>query len=151
MEVKIGYFETSDEAKKKTEVKNILVDTKPPSVIISYAGIGKYTLTVSDTESGVWKITNGDGSVLYENYGTDAICYLKYNKDWQLLFSVILSAQCTDDRVNQVAVPLYEKYDKLSDWASFMPEELERKIYSIGFYRNKAKNIMSKNVLTLKK
>lgn len=81
--------------------------------------------------------------LLDENYGTDVICYLKYNTDWQLLFSVILSAQCTDDRVNQVAVPLYEKYDKLSDWASFKPEELERKIYSIGFYRNKAKNIIS--------
>ena len=81
--------------------------------------------------------------LLDERYGTDAICYLEYSTDWQLLFSVILSAQCTDARVNMVTDPLYKKYPKLGQWANMPLKELEKNIYSIGFYHNKAKNIIA--------
>ena len=81
--------------------------------------------------------------LLDEHYGTNAICYLEYNTDWQLLFSVILSAQCTDARVNLVTKDLYKEYPELKQWADMPLKELEKKIYSIGFYHNKAKNIIA--------
>ncbi len=81
--------------------------------------------------------------LLDENYGTNVICYLHYNTDWQLLFSVILSAQCTDERVNLVTDELYKKYDTLYKFAEVKQSQLEKEIYSIGFYHNKAKNIIA--------
>jgi len=81
--------------------------------------------------------------LLDENYGTNVICYLHYNTDWQLLFSVILSAQCTDERVNLVTDELYKKYDTLHKFAEVKQSQLEKEIYSIGFYHNKAKNIIA--------
>ena len=81
--------------------------------------------------------------LLDEHYGTDDKCYLHYNTEWQLLFSVILSAQCTDERVNLVTDDLYKRYDTLESFANFKQKDLEREIYSIGFYHNKAKNIIA--------
>ena len=82
---------------------------------------------------------------LNSEYGTDLRCYLEYDpqKPWQLLFATILSAQCTDERVNQVTKELYKKYPELSDIADADISEFEKDIYSIGFYHNKAKNIIA--------
>ena len=82
-------------------------------------------------------------SRLDREYGTDDRCYLYYGKDYELLFAVILSAQCTDARVNMVTPALYEKYDTLEKFASAELSEMERMIHSIGFYHAKAKNIIA--------
>lgn len=69
-------------------------------------------------------------------------CYLSYITDYELLFATIMSAQCTDDRVNMVTKDLYKKYGSLEAFASAEFTELEEDIKSTGFYRNKAKNII---------
>ena len=83
--------------------------------------------------------------LLNKEYGTDLRCYLEYDpeKPWQLLFATILSAQCTDERVNIVTRELFKKYPTLEAVAAADIVEFEKDIYSIGFYRNKAKNIIS--------
>ena len=78
---------------------------------------------------------------LNKEYGTEVKTYLHYETTWQLLFATILSAQCTDDRVNMVTKDLYQKYTSIVDFANADLAELERDIYSTGFYKNKAKNI----------
>ena len=82
---------------------------------------------------------------LNDEYGTDLRCYLKYDetKPWQLLFATILSAQCTDERVNKVTPGLFKKYPDLKSVASADISEFEKDIYSIGFYHSKAKNIIA--------
>ena len=83
--------------------------------------------------------------ILNSEYGTNIKCYLEYDeeKPWQLLFATILSAQCTDERVNIVTRDLFKKYPELKDFAAADIEEFEKDIFSIGFYRNKAKNIIA--------
>ena len=83
--------------------------------------------------------------ILNIEYGTNIKCYLEYDekKTWQLLFATILSAQCTDERVNIVTRDLFKKYSDLKDFAAADIEEFEKDIFSIGFYRNKAKNIIA--------
>ena len=66
---------------------------------------------------------------------------LIHKNPFQLLISTILSAQCTDERVNIVTKDLYKKYKKPEDFLNVPVRELEKDIYSTGFYRNKAKNI----------
>ena len=73
----------------------------------------------------------------------DALCSLQYAVDWQLLFAVRLSAQCTDERVNQVAPGLYARYPTLEAMAEAKPEDVEAIIHSCGFYRSKAKDIIA--------
>ncbi len=80
---------------------------------------------------------------LDQEYGTDYRCYLEYETPWQLLIAVILSAQCTDARVNLVTRDLFRKYDTLEKFAGADQAELEKDIHSIGFYRMKAKNIIA--------
>lgn len=80
---------------------------------------------------------------LDEHYGTEYICYLNYKTPWQLLIAVILSAQCKDERVNQVTAKLFVKYPTLEAFAAADVEELERDIHSLGFFRSKARNIIS--------
>jgi len=72
----------------------------------------------------------------------DANCELKHENAFQLLISTILSAQCTDVRVNQVTAELYKKYKKPEDFAYASPAELEKEIRPTGFFRNKTKSIM---------
>lgn len=79
---------------------------------------------------------------LDEVYGTEYICYLNHENPWQLLIAVILSAQCTDARVNIVTKDLFVKYDSLEKFANADLKELEQDIHSTGFYHNKAKNII---------
>lgn len=81
--------------------------------------------------------------LLDEHYGTDDICYLEYENAWQLLIATILSAQCTDARVNIVTRDLFQKYRSVEDFAKADQKELEQDIHATGFYHNKAKNIIS--------
>lgn len=76
-------------------------------------------------------------------YGMEYRCYLNYETPWQLLIAVMLSAQCTDARVNIVTKDLFRKYDTLEKFANADLAELEQDIHSTGFYHNKAKNIIS--------
>ena len=80
---------------------------------------------------------------LDEAYGTGYVCYLNHETPWQLLIAVILSAQCTDARVNIVTKDLFQKYPSLEAFANADLKELEQDIHSTGFYHNKAKNIIS--------
>lgn len=81
--------------------------------------------------------------LLDKTYGTEYICYLNYETPWQLLIATILSAQCTDARVNIVTADLFQKYDTLEKFADADLKDLEKDIRSTGFYHNKAKNIIS--------
>jgi endonuclease-3 len=80
-----------------------------------------------------------------------ARCSLNYDNPLQLLVATILSAQCTDDRVNLVTRELFGKYRSAEDFASVSQEELERDIQSTGFYRNKAKSIRAMAAALLEK
>ena len=81
-------------------------------------------------------------SLLDEHYTTEYKCYLNHENAWQLLIATILSAQCTDERVNIVTKDLFKKYKSVEDFANADVRELEKDIHSTGFYRNKAKNII---------
>jgi endonuclease III len=73
----------------------------------------------------------------------DAHCALNHSNAFELLVATILSAQCTDERVNQVTANLFRKYRRPQDYLNVLQEELEQDIHSTGFFRNKAKNIQS--------
>lgn len=81
-------------------------------------------------------------ALLDEHYTTEYKCYLNHDNAWQLLIATILSAQCTDERVNKVTKDLFVKYDTLEKFAKADLKELEKDIHSTGFYHNKAKNII---------
>lgn len=79
--------------------------------------------------------------ILSEVYA-DAKCALNYKTPYELLIATILSAQCTDQRVNVVTGELYKEYNTPDKIISLTEEELGEKIKSCGFYRNKSKNIL---------
>lgn len=79
-------------------------------------------------------------AVLQRTY-PDAHCELNHSSPLELLVATILSAQCTDKRVNLVTVELFKKYRQAADFAGANITELENDIRSTGFYKNKAKNI----------
>jgi len=79
---------------------------------------------------------------LNAEYGTDFKCYLDHDEAWQLLIATILSAQCTDARVNMVTKDLFKKYPSVEAFANADYEELCVDIKSTGFFRNKAANII---------
>ena len=81
-------------------------------------------------------------SILKKTY-PDAACALHHKNPIELLVATILSAQCTDTRVNKVTPHLFKKYKKASDYAAADPHELEQEIRSTGFYRQKARMIRS--------
>ena len=68
---------------------------------------------------------------------------LRYGNNWELLVAVELSAQCTDKKVNEVTETLFKKYRTLDDYVRAKQKDFEKDIYSTGFYRNKAKNILT--------
>ena len=72
----------------------------------------------------------------------DSICSLEYDKDYELLFAVRLSAQCTDERVNKVTPALYQRYPTLQDFAEADIEEVGQYIHSCGFFRAKSRDIV---------
>ncbi len=80
--------------------------------------------------------------LLYIHYGPTK-CYLDHETVWQLLIATMLSAQCTDERVNQVTPELFRKYPSVQAFAEADLAELEQDIRSTGFYHNKAKNIIA--------
>ena len=73
----------------------------------------------------------------------DALCSLQYEKDYELLFAVRLSAQCTDERVNKVTPALYERFPTLESFAQADPAEVGEYIHSCGFYNGKARDIVA--------
>jgi endonuclease-3 len=75
---------------------------------------------------------------LYPN----ATCALTHRSAWELLVATILSAQCTDVRVNMVTPALFKKYPTVQDFAALEPEQLEPDIRSTGFFRNKSKSVV---------
>ena len=72
----------------------------------------------------------------------DAICSLDYRKDYELLFSVRLAAQCTDARVNLVTPALFQRFPSLEAFAAATPDEVGEYVRSCGFWRAKAKDIV---------
>ena len=81
-------------------------------------------------------------SRLDQVYTREYKCYLNYETPWQLLIATMLSAQCTDARVNVVTKDLFQKYDTLEKFATSSLEELEQDIRPTGFYHTKARNII---------
>ena len=82
-------------------------------------------------------------AALDKEYGTDLVCYLDHQTPWQLLIATILSAQCTDARVNIVTKDLFRKYDTLEKFTEADFDELCMDIRPTGFFRNKAANIIA--------
>ena len=74
-------------------------------------------------------------------YPHDGKCFLNYSTPWQLLFATILSAQCTDDRVNMVTAELFIKFPSLEAYANAETADIEEAIHSTGFYRAKANHL----------
>lgn len=87
--------------------------------------------------------------ILKELY-PEAICSLNYSNPFELLVAVRLSAQCTDARVNLVTPALFEKYKTPADFADANVEDIEKLIYSCGFYKSKAQSIveMAQKIIT---
>jgi len=81
----------------------------------------------------------------------NASCALEHRTPFQLLISTILSAQCTDERVNQVTQTLFPKYPTPEDFAAADPRELEQDIRPTGFFRNKTKSIMGASKMLLER
>ncbi|MCL2562475.1 MAG: endonuclease III [Oscillospiraceae bacterium] len=79
----------------------------------------------------------------------DALCSLQYEKDYELLFTVRLAAQCTDERVNQIAPALFERFPTLEAFAAGPVEDVERLVHSTGFYRAKARDIVAASQMLL--
>lgn len=80
----------------------------------------------------------------------NAVCALNYQNAWQLLVATILSAQCTDKRVNQVTIALFKAFPGPQEMAEGNQQQVEELIHSTGFFRNKAKNLLlcAEQVLT---
>ena len=80
---------------------------------------------------------------ILENTYPDADTELEFNSTYELLIAVMLSAQCTDKRVNIVTRELFKEYNTPKKMITLSQEELEKRIFSCGFYKNKAKNILA--------
>src|SRR6266850_1723308 len=81
----------------------------------------------------------------------DAKCSLNHTNAFELLIATILSAQCTDDRVNIVTSDLFRKFRKPEDYLRVSPRELEKDIQSTGFFRNKTKSIQGTSKMLIEK
>lgn len=97
------------------------------------------------TNADIWNIVNSL-KALYP----DGICSLDYKKDYELLFSVRLAAQCTDERVNQVTPALYARFPTLEALADADVAEVEALIHSTGFFRAKARDIVLASQMLLR-
>lgn len=73
----------------------------------------------------------------------DARMILRYSTNWELLVAVILSAQCTDKKVNEVTEKLFKKYRTLDEYVRAKPREFERDVHATGFYKAKTRNILA--------
>ncbi len=93
---------------------------------------------------GICKMKKSDAIILFnklKNYYPDATCSLDFSEPFQLVVAVMLSAQCTDERVNKTTPKLFERCKTIEDFANISIDELENIIHPCGFYKNKAKNI----------
>ncbi|MCR5591772.1 MAG: endonuclease III [Lachnospiraceae bacterium] len=81
--------------------------------------------------------------IFQKMYPDDIKCYLNHQNAWELLVATILSAQCTDERVNIITADLFKKYTSIEDYAAADLSEMEQDIRQAGFYHNKAKNIIA--------
>ena len=90
---------------------------------------------------------------LNQLYPYDGVCFLHYDpqEPWQLLFATILSAQCTDDRVNQVTATLFKDYPTLESYVNANIKDLEKAIHSTGFFRAKANHLQTSAEILLTK
>ena len=110
-----------------------------------------FTTSRSEMRISMFKFTKKDEALRIEKilealdgeYGTEHRCYLNHETPWQLLIATMLSAQCTDARVNIVTEKLFVKYPSVKAFAQADVKELEKDIHSTGFYKNKAKNIIA--------
>ncbi|MBQ7637046.1 MAG: endonuclease III [Lachnospiraceae bacterium] len=81
--------------------------------------------------------------ILDKQYGTEMYCFLEYNNAFELLIATILSAQCTDKRVNLVTRHLFKHYPDAYSLSKANLKEVEEEIHEVGFYHNKAANIIN--------
>ncbi len=123
--------------KKRTAKKKSLPAKSKPAKLGKAARIAKPAVAAATDPKRVAAIL----AKLDEAYAS-ATCELKHENAFQLLISTILSAQCTDVRVNQVAETLYKKYPDAKAFAYAAPGELEQVIRPTGFFRNKTKSVM---------
>ena len=90
-------------------------------------------------------MTREEKCIIIEKYLDEILpnpgCELTYNSDYGFLIAVMLSAQCTDKKVNLVAKPFFEKYQSLEEIDALSIKEIENNIKSLGLYKNKAKNL----------
>lgn len=90
-------------------------------------------------------MTREEKCIIIEKYLDEILpnpgCELTYNSDYGFLIAVMLSAQCTDKKVNLVTKPFFEKYQSLEEIDALSIEEIEENIKSLGLYKNKAKNL----------
>ena len=84
-------------------------------------------------------------SLLKQEY-PDSKCSLHFKTSFQLLVATILSAQCTDERVNMVTQNLFKKYSKPQDFSTLPLEVIQKAVYSTGFYNNKSKSIKNMSI-----
>lgn len=129
--------------KRKTSKKN--------STAARRRSVGKRARIAARTGAGRGTDPARVGAILekLEQAYPAATCALRHDNPFQLLISTILSAQCTDERVNQVTATLFPKYPSAKAFAYANPKELEQDIRPTGFFRNKTKSIMgaSKKIL----
>jgi len=123
--------------KKRTAKKKSLPAKSKPAKLGKAARTAKAAVAAATDPKRVAAIL----AKLDEAYAS-ATCELKHENAFQLLISTILSAQCTDVRVNQVAETLYKKYPDAKAFAYAAPGELEQVIRPTGFFRNKTKSVM---------
>ena len=104
--------------------------------------LNKYVGTHLHYNYNMTKRTEEILNIIDEMYGTDMRCYLNHDSAWQLLIATILSAQCTDARVNIVTESLFRKYPTIKSFADADLAELEEDIKPAGFQHSKATNII---------
>lgn len=89
--------------------------------------------------------------LLDKYYTTEYRCSLDYRTPWELLVATMLSAQCTDERVNRVTKDLFVKYSDVKSFAEADLKEMERDIHSVGFYHSKAVNVINTAKMIIEK
>jgi endonuclease-3 len=140
---KVGRQEGAKKVIARTTVP--LTKTKKPAVVFPASAPKSLTKKSAKPAKGYNPITPERVAEilkrLNERYG-NVSCALHHSNAWELLVATILSAQCTDARVNMVTPGLFKKYPTPQHFAALKPEELEDDIRSTGFFRNKSKSIV---------
>ncbi len=127
---------------KPSALGAVLLQTlhREPVSLASHRASGSRSIPSMATPSPEKRLAAKVTRALRKDY-PDAVCALTHATPLQLLVATILSAQCTDERVNQVTATLFQKHPTAADLANLRLSQLEKLIQSTGFFRNKAKNI----------